>query len=1189
MKRIKMNKKGQFSIIAALFVVVILISSVMVTYSAIHYSSNQDPPQIISAVDETNLAIKQVLGFTVGYFGSVLQVTGNSTYAYAQSSTYLNSGLANIVDMNPEWGTSFNVTSLTLNTNWFTNESYSEGTLNVTYDLVGLGITGIAYSASCSLNVQILHSTSNNQVCLTVTQDENEPVVGLSMANFNFYRYQYSNLTWAMVNPPSEPFSSSNGTYTVDIPSGINPQSYIIQVEDSRGIMVAASSYSKYTGSLTFNTTTVSGGNYVNQYNSQVDSKPDQGTHSNFLAQQQAPSGTFDTLKEADVSSQTQNYYPNGALLQGGTTLVSGTVTDLTKNNAPDMIFQSYASQYSPTQYNTITYDNHNSAYTSYAGLITWQHTTGTENNMILLIGVDIFSNGGTPTTVSTVYYGSTPVTLNFMELGSSSPEVRSYIFYLVNPSAGSNTITVNFAAPTAAVGGSTTYYNVNQASPIVTHSVATGSGSSQSTTPLSASGTYNQLLYGNIAAAAQRSSSFTLNDAASPQTNRWSNSGAYTISSTNYYCAGKGSDESVNSGQVSLSWTSKYSQNSVSASWAAVAILLQPTQVPTQETCQVTFTGSSNTLNWNSLTWAIDSSSSIANTGVTLALFNYNTGQYPTSGPNGFNSVTLGTANQTLQQTIAAANAGNFRDDIGNWQLCLTATASVSSPFTISVDLARYSPNFPLYGLSLEEQWTNLNYTALPNPALCIYAGTMGSNNLAVSAWYDNSWQPICSSLVSGWNNMSINSYLAAGSTNFTIRFINNDAGDTSQINWQVSAALLRPESDQTLFTSLQSPAATVAVELLQNGTLIWLGQSLRLTTQTIPIPPVPVKAVHINETIDGVNQQVPFQIEDWASSYTVPLGLTNNATVFSNMQMIVFLVNTHVSAFTVWWNGSAQAIQTPLAYASQSFKNDNSGTILNNGQLSLQFSSSFTVTSTVIGTGTTSTASFMQINNQPSTYGSGIDWVVVHGVVRDIIQQEAEFSGGVNNCSNFYADIVLTLPANANYFTYQLSLMFLNSAQARTITELCPIWLNSTVGQLQTENGTADGEPNVASGTQTFSSTVTWVHHWSQFITGTGSNTQGAGIMFTDQANHMLYTFDSSGTARGALEASTAESSICLFPVAPTLSSVSFQNALDVTWDGAVVTFAGSAPPIYSGGDQPGLWILAEIPPTITVTVGN
>ena len=282
-----MNKKGQFSIIAALFVVVILVSSVMVTYSAIHYSPNQAQPQIMSAVDETNLALKQVLGFTVGYFGSVLQVTGNSSYAYAQSSNYLNSGLENIVDMNPEWGTSFNNTSLSLQTNWFTNDSYSEGTLNVTYGLTGLGITGVAYSVSCSLNVQIQPSDSKTQVSLTVTQDENEPAVDLSTSSFNFYRYQYSNLTWAMVNPPSEPVSSSNGTYTINIPSGINPQSYIIQVEDSRGIMVAASSFSQYTGSLTFNTTSVSGGDYVNSYGS----VSDVGTHSNFPAQLSPPDG----------------------------------------------------------------------------------------------------------------------------------------------------------------------------------------------------------------------------------------------------------------------------------------------------------------------------------------------------------------------------------------------------------------------------------------------------------------------------------------------------------------------------------------------------------------------------------------------------------------------------------------------------------------------------------------------------------------------------------------------------------------------------------------------------------------------------------------------------------------------------------------------------------------------------------
>jgi hypothetical protein len=564
----------------------------------------------------------------------------------------------------------------------------------------------------------------------------------------------------------------------------------------------------------------------------------------------------------------------------------------------------------------------------------------------------------------------------------------------------------------------------------------------------------------------------------------------------------------------------------------------------------------------------------------MTFQLYNYQTGQYPTSG-DGYMTTTLGTTDTLNEQNITV-NPTQFRDSLGAWKLKFKAIMSTSSSFDISIDLARYRTVSPIYALNMEEQWTNLNFTAL-HPTLCIKTGSLGSENLAVDVWHAGSWNTVITGLASNaWNNVSVAQYV--DSSTFTIRFRGVGA---VQDNWAIDAALLRPESDQSLFQSLQNPAATVAVELLQNGTMRWLGQNLQNTTQVVPVPPVPVKSIHVNETIDGVNQQVPFQIEDWASSYTVPLGLTSNSTVFGNRQMIVFLVNTHVSDFTLWWNGSDQATQTPLAYTNIYFTGDNpSGHALTNGRLTLSVTDvgKFTVTSTVGNS--TSTTSFMRINNQPSTYGAGEAYVIHHGVVRDIIQQEAEWSNGVNNCPNLYANIVLTLPANATYFTYQLNLMFINSTQTRTITDLCPINMTSTAGQLQTENGTLSGDPIVASGTQTFSnSTGTWAHHWSQFT----DSTKGAGIMFTDQANQMLYVFDatSPATARGALKADSSAQTISLLPV--TLSPVSFQTALDVTWYGAVATFDGSAPPIYSGYGQPGLWILAELPPIITIDIEN
>ncbi len=1162
-----MNNKGQFSIIAALLVAIILLGSVMATYTLVRYNTIQGQPQILSAIDETNLALKQILGFTVGYYGSVMQVTGNSTFAQGLATNYLYSGLASIADLNPQWGASFNVANLSLGANWFTNSSYSQATLNITYDLTGLGIYNIAYLSSCKLDVQINPSLLNNQISLTVVKDENTPVVDLSISNFKFYLYQYSNLTWAMVNPTYEPVSSSNGTYVIDVPSGINPQSYVIQVQDSRGITVAASSFSHYTGALAFNSSFVESDNYVVTSNSAVDGKADVGTHSSFAAQQSAPDGNFDTLTEANTGIQNQDYYPTGYSQLGSTTLVSGGLSNLTLADSISMKFRSYASAYS-SSYNTITYDSQNSiTLSSSANSMQWQHTTGNGNDMLLLVSIDVFRSNGSPRTVTGITYGGIALTQASTKQYSTNAQILSYLYYLVNPSSGTKTIAVSFSGSTLAVGGSVTYSNVDQTNPLQISGTNSGSGGSQSVN-LIASGSNNKIIFGHMGSY-RTSSDYSVTEG-SGQTIR--------LAQTSSTFKGRSSEKTVTSGSVSMTWTT-----SQTASWTAIAAVIQPTKLITQETCEVEFSGTSNTINWNSLLYSINSLSSVSGIDMTFQLYNYQTGQYSPSG-DGYINTPLGTTSTLTEQSITV-NPSQYKDSLGSWKLKFKAIAASSSSFDISIDLARYRSLYPTYSLNLEEQWPNANFTAF-HPTLCIKTGILGAESLTVDVWHGGSWNTLIGALTSNtWNNISVSQYM--GSSIVTIRLRGTNSVDTTQNNWAIDSVLLRSESDQSLFLSQQNSASTVAVEVLQNGTMIWLGQNLQLTTQTIPIPPVPVKAININETIDGLNQQVPFQIEDWASAYTVPLGLTNNATVFGNRQMIVFLLNTHVSDFTIWWNGSDAATQNPLAYSSNYFSGDNpSAHTLTNGKLTLGFSTDgkFTVTSTVGAS--TNTASYMRINNQASTYGAGEAYVIHNGVIRDIIQQESEWSNGVPNCPNLYSNIVLTLPANATYYTYQLNFMFMTSQQTRTISNLNPITVSSSIGQQQTENGTVNGSPIVATGTQTLSnSSGIWMHHWSQFTDGTN----GAGIMFADQANQMLYTFDaaSPATARGAIAADSVAQTISLLPV--TLSSVSFQTALDVTWYGAVATFDASSLPIYSESGQPGLWILAELPPTITLTVGN
>ena len=164
--------------------------------------------------------------------------------------------------------------------------------------------------------------------------------------------------------------------------------------------------------------------------------------------------------------------------------------------------------------------------------------------------------------------------------------------------------------------------------------------------------------------------------------------------------------------------------------------------------------------------------------------------------------------------------------------------------------------------------------------------------------------------------------------------------------------------------------PNENSVIELLQNGTMRWLGQNLQFT-QTKPIPPIATKAFRVNQTIGGVSSEVPFQIEDWASDYRVPQGLTSNASVFSSRTMLVFLANSQVSPVTIWWDGHDIANQTSYSIVNNTFTVNTGTRTLSNGNLTihLDFSDGFRVDST--RGSATSSATLMRINNKVAGYG--------------------------------------------------------------------------------------------------------------------------------------------------------------------------------------------------------------------------
>ena len=94
-------------------------------------------------------------------------------------------------------------------------------------------------------------------------------------------------------------------------------------------------------------------------------------------------------------------------------------------------------------------------------------------------------------------------------------------------------------------------------------------------------------------------------------------------------------------------------------------------------------------------------------------------------------------------------------------------------------------------YQLDIEVQFTAV-VDFLPTETLCIYAGTLGGEDLGVDFWNGSGWEEISADLTANsWNNHTV----PLTSATFTIRFKGgNETGDTEiQDSWLIDATLLR------------------------------------------------------------------------------------------------------------------------------------------------------------------------------------------------------------------------------------------------------------------------------------------------------------------------------------------------------------------------------------------------------------
>jgi len=196
-----------------------------------------------------------------------------------------------------------------------------------------------------------------------------------------------------------------------------------------------------------------------------------------------------------------------------------------------------------------------------------------------------------------------------------------------------------------------------------------------------------------------------------------------------------------------------------------------------------------SDTINWVQINFRAYASGS---SGPEKAYNTYRT--YSTDYQNQKHTITRGAWNDYLgtQLTVNPSTSSSWtKTEITNLETGSRISAiDLGEEIRISEIWVIVNYSSPNYELDLEVQWTNADYDEA-NEQLCIYGGTMGAENITVDVWNGSGWENVRSDLNSGWNNVSVTSYLTT--SNFTIRFKGgNETGDTTQTTWDIDAALL-------------------------------------------------------------------------------------------------------------------------------------------------------------------------------------------------------------------------------------------------------------------------------------------------------------------------------------------------------------------------------------------------------------
>ena len=337
-------------------------------------------------------------------------------------------------------------------------------------------------------------------------------------------------------------------------------------------------------------------------------------------------------VKITDVArvGEAWSYNPSGYAPSGSTSLVSGSISNLTSDDGVDMIFRSYGSS------TTVTYPITNmnftgdaTGWTTTTSVVSGTATSGydsADGNPSPGSGVGSYYHNGTGTVpkVADINF-TTETSLNYT-YGTPVSVYLSYAYKLSGTSiaATGNSLIIRLVKPDL----TTTDLDTVSFTGAVAWTYKT---IVVDTTHFSQSGTYELRVLNRILTAVK---------------------GTANYAQLNFDDIG-----------LKITYNSEY-------------------------TMEVEFTETSNTEDWTQLIWTVDSAWTISSVNVTLQLYNYTLNGYPTSG-NGYIAYTsddIPNTDEAKNQTITV-NPTDFRNATGYWRMKIKGVKATDTQFDFKAD----------------------------------------------------------------------------------------------------------------------------------------------------------------------------------------------------------------------------------------------------------------------------------------------------------------------------------------------------------------------------------------------------------------------------------------------------------------------------------------------------------------------